>query len=225
MIGKSWILATLLASQSHPRLLRPLFRLKSDPYRYDKQQWEDEFRAGGWDFLTSPLERHRNTLLAGCVDQYAPTGSVLEVGCGTGALQSSLLRNGHRAYLGVDISEAALTRARSGGDSRSTFVTAPAETFEPPESYDAIVFAETLYYLDDPVAQLVRYSRYLNPGGYLFISMALNGLRDGLWKLSLWQELRSHFETANEINLFFSGGSTHATAVAWTVKVLKPENG
>ncbi|MBV9655431.1 MAG: class I SAM-dependent methyltransferase [Acetobacteraceae bacterium] len=218
-------MAALLASQSHPRLLRPLFRLKSGPYRYDKQQWEDEFSAGGWDFLTSPLERHRNTLLAGCVDQYAPDGLVLEIGCGTGALQSSLLRNGHRAYLGIDISEAALARAKKNTDGRSTFLAAPAETFEPPGSYDAIVFAETLYYLADPAAQLVRYSRYLNPDGHLFVSMALTGLRDGFWKLSIWQDLRSHFKTANEIDLFFPGSSTCPAAVAWTLKVLKPKNG
>ncbi len=223
LIGQNWVLASLLASQNRPGLLRALSRLKAGPYRYDKQQWEDEFASGGWDFLHNSLERHRNAVLAGCIDSYAPEGSVLEVGCGNGGLHQALRLNRHRSYLGVDVSETAIARANEAQDDRASFTVAPAETFEPPEHFDAIVFAETLYYLADPAAQAARYARSLNPGGFLFVSMALCGLRDGLWKLSIWQDLRERFETENEVDLYFPGND-RAGSVAWTVKVLKPRH-
>ncbi len=221
MIGQNWILAVLLASQNRPGMLRPLSRLKAGPYRYDKQQWENEFASGGWDFLVGPVERHRNAVLAGCIDSYAPQGSILEVGCGTGALHQAVRLHRHQSYLGVDVSETAIARAKETQDDRSSFLVAPAETFEPEARFDAIVFAETLYYLADPAGQAVRYSNFLTPQGYLFVSMALCGLRDELWKLSIWRDLREHFDVENEVDLYFSGNG-RAAPVAWTVKVLKP---
>jgi SAM-dependent methyltransferase len=153
LIGQNWILAVLLASQNRPGMLRPLSRLKAGPYRYDKQQWENEFASGGWDFLVGPVERHRNAVLAGCIDSYAPQGSILEVGCGTGALHQAVRLHRHQSYLGVDVSETAIARAKETQDDRSSFLVAPAETFEPEARFDAIVFAETLYYLADPEAR------------------------------------------------------------------------
>lgn len=221
MIGRNWALAALLAAENRPGLLRPLLRFRAGPYRYDKRQWEDEFDAGGWDFLSGPLESHRNAVLAGCLARHAPDASILEIGCGTGALRRALRADGYRSYLGVDLSDAALARARETADPRCSFTAGAAESFTPPGRFDAIVFAETLYYLADPVAQAVRYGGWLAERGHLFVSMALCGLRDGLWKIGIWKGLRERFEVVDEIDLYFPGHA-RAPSVAWTVKVLKP---
>jgi SAM-dependent methyltransferase len=53
--------------------------------------------------------------LLALLDEYPPTGSVLDVGCGTGELTIALARRGLTA-LGVDLAEAAIAQARAKAD-------------------------------------------------------------------------------------------------------------
>jgi 2-polyprenyl-3-methyl-5-hydroxy-6-metoxy-1,4-benzoquinol methylase len=50
--------------------------------------------------------------LLGLLDEYPPSGPVLDVGCGTGELALALAQRG-LAVLGVDLEEVAITRARA----------------------------------------------------------------------------------------------------------------
>ncbi|MCX6031573.1 MAG: class I SAM-dependent methyltransferase [Chloroflexi bacterium] len=50
--------------------------------------------------------------LLALLDEYPPTGPVLDVGCGTGELALALAQRG-LAVLGVDLAEAAITQARA----------------------------------------------------------------------------------------------------------------
>jgi len=133
--------------------------------------WEDQYRGGRWSYLHGDDEAARYEVIAGFLARLRPGGSVLDVGCGEAILRDWLRPLGYAAYVGVDLSEAALAAARRGAEARDCLVAADAESYQPDSVFDAIVFNEVLYYLDDPLAAAQRYARSLADGGVLVISM------------------------------------------------------
>ena len=135
--------------------------------------WEEQYRAGTWDFLRGRDELARYAVLVGYLQALRPGGSVLDVGCGDGQLRERLRPLGYSRFVGVDLAAAAIARAAAVADPQARFVAADAELWSPPagELFDAIVFNECLYYFDRPVATAVRYQRHLQPGGLLLVSM------------------------------------------------------
>lgn len=109
--------------------------------------------------------------------------SVLDVGCGGGSLALEMAKNGMTRYLGLDISNVTIERARDtlrarlpSGDISFSFEVADLTCFAPAaelRSFDLIVFNEVLYYLrvEVAVAQVIRYAQWLKPGGLICISM------------------------------------------------------
>jgi len=107
---------------------------------------------------------------------------VLDVGCALGRLADALVPDGVQTYVGVDLSEQAITLAKTEHAHLLTtarvdlrFVAGPLQDFvpEPGERFDAIVFNEVLYYLhvDEAVAECRRAAAWLNDGGVLCVSM------------------------------------------------------
>jgi SAM-dependent methyltransferase len=72
--------------------------------------------------ITPPWEigQPQPALLA-LLDEYPPTGPVLEVGCGTGALSIAIAEQG-LVVLGVDVAEAAIAQARARVESAAPSV-------------------------------------------------------------------------------------------------------
>jgi ubiquinone/menaquinone biosynthesis C-methylase UbiE len=73
-------------------------------------------------------------------------------------------------YVGIDISEAAITKALTKQDDRTHFIRADAENYTPAESFDALVFNESLYYFTDPLKTLERYMRVLKERDIAIVS-------------------------------------------------------
>jgi 2-polyprenyl-3-methyl-5-hydroxy-6-metoxy-1,4-benzoquinol methylase len=136
-----------------------------------KDEWETQYRAGGWQFMRALDELGRYAVIAAFAQHLAPAGAVLDVGCGEGLLLDELRWRGYRRYLGVDLAEAAITAAGPRRDERTDFVAADAETFASGERFDVIVFNESVYYFHQPLATLRRYESMLAPGGALIVSM------------------------------------------------------
>jgi 2-polyprenyl-3-methyl-5-hydroxy-6-metoxy-1,4-benzoquinol methylase len=130
---------------------------------------------------------------------------VLDIGCGEGLLRDRLRVHGYRRFVGVDLSEEAVRAARAGADARDEFVAAAAETFTPHERFDAVVFNECLYYLDDPVGVAGRYREFLAPGGALVVSMFRARRSSAIQRL-----LRAAFPVLEE-------SEVGSGAVAWMV--------
>lgn len=153
-----------------------------------KEQWERQFAAGAWDRLQ---EGQPNTVkLARLISEYASTKEkpirVLDIGCGNGGLARLLVGEPGIEYTGIDISETALTAARTLAP-RARFMAADAE--QPPADigvFDVLVFNETLYYMN-PDRTLPRYHLHAANGAKIFISV----LR--FWRsLLIWRRIRRY---------------------------------
>jgi SAM-dependent methyltransferase len=135
-----------------------------------KEVWEAQYQRGGWEFMRSLDELARYAVIAGYLHALKPGGSVLDVGGGEGLLADHLRPFGYSRYLGVDLSEAAIQQAASRRDETTSFAAADAETFQPPGSWDAVVFNECVYYFNDPVDSVERYREFLTEGGVFIVS-------------------------------------------------------
>ncbi|EAR50269.1 methyltransferase, putative [Oceanicola granulosus HTCC2516] len=100
-----------------------------------------------WKFATSPYEQARFDAVAAALAR-PRYGSVLEVGCGNGALARRIAPRAG-AYTGVDAVERALASARVAvPEGRFHRQMLPAEL--PDGDYDLILMSEILYFLDRP---------------------------------------------------------------------------
>jgi SAM-dependent methyltransferase len=131
--------------------LADLYRQMSD----DAYLAEDAGRRATARRLLARIERRR-----------AP-GALLDVGCGHGLLLDEARSRGWRAA-GLEVSASAAAHARSLGlDVRED----PVEALDPERDgpFDAIVLADVIEHLDDPVAVVRRCAALLADGGILCV--------------------------------------------------------
>ncbi|HVX43190.1 MAG TPA: class I SAM-dependent methyltransferase [Mycobacteriales bacterium] len=90
----------------------------------------------------------------------SPPATVLEVGCGRGALAAELQRRGY-AVTGVDPAPDSVAAARARG------VTVVAERFEEygGGTFDVVLFTRSLHHVEDLAVTLDAALRHLAPGG------------------------------------------------------------
>ena len=121
-----------------------------------------------WGFETRWYEeRKRAVLLASLPDR--DYGSVLELGCSTGVLSRELAGRTRDRFLGVDVSERALDRARARNAdlSKARFERMHIPSDWPDGGFDLVVLSELGYYLEPAELDLLaeRVARILPPGG------------------------------------------------------------
>jgi 2-polyprenyl-3-methyl-5-hydroxy-6-metoxy-1,4-benzoquinol methylase len=138
--------------------------------------WQRQWTAGRWDFLADRGETERHEVLVEVLQRLGPEARILDVGCGDGVLYAALCRAPIPPgdYHGIDIAANAIERARAlaASDASARFEVADAATFVPARRYDAVVFNESLYYLDEPEATAERYrAQALEPAGWLIVSL------------------------------------------------------
>jgi 2-polyprenyl-3-methyl-5-hydroxy-6-metoxy-1,4-benzoquinol methylase len=149
-----------------------------------ERTWDRQWGGGAWSYLEQvPVERSRIAVIGGVLIQlYAPyaNATVLEVGCGEGAVTEFLTPAQKLGYVGVDVSKEAVMIAKSkrkqylanaerGG---LRFVHAAAQAFEPQgnKTFNLVVFSEVLYYTEHEKI-LDKYEKYLSSHGIVIISM------------------------------------------------------
>lgn len=140
-----------------------------------KEQFNEEYAKGKWALLKDLEEVARYAVISGFLVYMCKTPSVLDVGCGEGILLDYLRACGYSQYLGIDISSSALSCASSKIDSRTNFVVADAEEFCPNGIFDCVIFNESLYYFENPLDTIQRYTTYLREGGIFVTSMFMKG--------------------------------------------------
>jgi 2-polyprenyl-3-methyl-5-hydroxy-6-metoxy-1,4-benzoquinol methylase len=191
-------------------------RRQSDSLLQSAQTWEAQYAAGRWDFLAELSELARFSVLAGYVCHLKPGGSVLDTGCGQGVLLRRLPSSCYSKYVGIDVSDSAISVAQQHANERSTFLAADCEEYLPTEHFDVIVFNEVLCCLRDPLRTVERYTRSLNPGGLLLVSLCTAGRGTG----SVLSGLKQAYATVDEVRIVHSGRK-----VSWLCTALRPEAG
>ncbi len=113
------------------------------------------------------------------IQKYATRGSILDLGCGSGSTGNELSLESYDQYTGVDISDAAIEKARTRTEQnhradRNEFLQGDVFRYVPARTYDVIVFRDSIYYV--PRAQvrpmLNRYSQYLTGRGVFIVRIA-----------------------------------------------------
>src|SRR5690349_16897548 len=70
--------------------------------------WNREYAGNKWDFA----DHTESDCVYAHLEKHAANGSILDFGCGTGNTANELATNAYEKYLGVDISEICLSKAR-----------------------------------------------------------------------------------------------------------------
>lgn len=188
--------------------------VRPDSLLQSAQTWEAQYAAGKWDFLAELSELARFSVLAGYICHLKPGASVLDTGCGQGVLLRRLATSCYSRYVGIDLSDSAISVAQRQANERSTFLVADCEEYSPTEHFDVIVFNEVLCCLRDPLRTVERYTRSLNPGGLLLVSLCTAGRGTG----TVLSGLKQAYATVDEVRIEHSGRQ-----VSWLCTALRPE--
>jgi SAM-dependent methyltransferase len=144
--------------------------------------WNQEFSGTHWDFIDNTagdcvyphLERHLNK------------GSILDLGCGPGNTANELDGDAYEAYVGVDISEAALAKAtkrteKSGRAGKNSFACSDFLSYVPTQKFDVILFRESMYHV--PLSKvrpiLAYFSKFLKQDGVFVVRMNITDGKGG----------------------------------------------
>ena len=102
-------------------------------------------RPDPWGVLASPLAHQRYLALIEVVAQHSPCRSILDMGCGEGALTRYLIGCANEV-VGVDVSPTAISRARRLVP-KATFECSTLEAFTTSQLFDVVLAVEVLYYV------------------------------------------------------------------------------
>ncbi len=117
----------------------------------------------------NPGARHRRRNVFSLLDR-VKFSSLLDVGCGDGALLSLLhARYPHVAFEGVDLSAVVVERNRQALP-HMRFSVANVATDPLPGPFDVVVCTEVLEHLDDPARALASIAAATRPGGHAVIT-------------------------------------------------------
>ena len=102
-------------------------------------------RPDPWGVLSSPLAHQRYLALVEVVAKHSPCQSILDVGCGEGALTRYLVGCATEVT-GIDASATAISRARQLVP-KATFECCTLEAFATEQQFDVVLAVEVLYYV------------------------------------------------------------------------------
>jgi SAM-dependent methyltransferase len=144
------------------------------PSRIKMILWDQEFSGTHWDFIDDTA--------GDCVyphlEKHLQNGSILDLGCGPGNTANELAAAAYTAYFGVDISEAALAKARkrtdeNGRAGKNSFACSDFLGYRPTQKFDVILFRESMYHV--PLAKvkpmLDHFSKFLKDNGVFVVKM------------------------------------------------------
>jgi 2-polyprenyl-3-methyl-5-hydroxy-6-metoxy-1,4-benzoquinol methylase len=148
--------------------------LSYGPKAVKRRVWDKEYSGDKWDFADNTA----GDCVYAHLEKHAANGSILDLGCGSGNTATELATSAYKTYLGVDISEEALNKARrrskeAGRLDKNRFESGDFLAYVPAEKYDVILFRESMYHV--PIGRvkaiLERYSKYLKEGGVFVVRM------------------------------------------------------
>jgi SAM-dependent methyltransferase len=148
--------------------------------RGSAERWDERWKHRAFHPEARLDEMAHHCLLAGYARVLKPGGVLLDAGCGDGEFRPHLHPDAFSRYIGIDFPNA-IARAQKHADDRTTFVAADIRTYAPTERFDTIAFNESLFYIDNPVDELDRYTGFLRPGGVFLVSLHRKPKSDAVW--------------------------------------------
>ncbi len=145
-----------MSVQHHPTL--------SEQQRYWDRRWDGTRAPNEWSL------RRGDTILAFLRSLPLDDPKILDLGCGTGWFTEKLSHLGQ--VMGIDLSETAITLARSQFPHIRFIAGNLYDIALPAEHFDVVVSQEVIAHVDDQVKYLDRAAWILKPGGYLVVTTA-----------------------------------------------------
>ena len=158
-----------------------------------KDVLDQEYVTGEWDCLFSIDEVPRFSIISGYCRCFKFGGTLLEVGCGAGILQTRLDERQYSRFDGIDISSEAINRAQQKNCSNVMYICQDASSYITSKLFDVIIFNECLEYFDDPAALVKRYEAFTNEGALFIVSM-FKGITTARTQ-HIWRELDARYTT------------------------------
>jgi SAM-dependent methyltransferase len=144
------------------------FLKRNGPAKLKMRLWDEEFSGDHWDFLDDTT----NDCVYPHLQRHLKQGSILDLGCGPGNTANELAGDAYQTYIGIDISEAALAKARkrtieSGRIGKNFFVCSDFLSYQPTQKFDVILFRESMYHIPSRKVKTIlsRFANYLTSDG------------------------------------------------------------
>jgi 2-polyprenyl-3-methyl-5-hydroxy-6-metoxy-1,4-benzoquinol methylase len=204
MSGASKLLRKILAGRLPPRALAYSALNTLNRWRgthNTRFEWERRYleNPDPWDFRGSAYEQRKYArILTRILEWRRASGRALELGCSIGIFSKRLAPE-FAAIVAADFSGEALRRAveHCRENRNVSFLRCDLRDFDCAGTFDVIVCAEVLYYLeqDQAPAGCRQLQRYLGPGG---IVVLVEGIADssGFWPDTLAGEFQPLFSEA-----------------------------
>ena len=145
------------------------------------RNWEKDYADGRFDFLDRPHEHLRHAVISCMISRHAP-GEVIDLGCGRGHQLSWLRSEDVTRYTGVDVSPTALAGVPRSPIPTEIVVSAIEDYHAPAREIGAIICAEALYFLEDPVGPLRRIAREATSAKAIIVSLVVPNERKPNWR-------------------------------------------
>jgi len=147
--------------------------------------WDNEYSTDKWNFA----DNTKNDCVYAHLEKHACNGSILDLGCGSGNTSNELVTTAYQRYLGVDISEVGLAKARkrsedNGRGAKNQFVCGDFLQFATAERFDVILLRESLYHvpIDKIVPMFTTYGKNLKENGVFVVRLKVLDEKDGTQK-------------------------------------------
>lgn len=149
------------------------------PVQTKQRIWDHEYENGNWCHLDiQDRNGVRRDLIYVALERYSEGASILDMGCGT-ASTALELESDYSYYLGIDISEVAIQKARAfvaqdvEKARKTRFAVGDLATFDPGRKFQVIIYRECLYYFPrHEIRQLlVRSCCFLEDGGVMVVRL------------------------------------------------------
>lgn len=158
-----------------------------------KRLWDRDFSRGKWNFIDDTA----GDCVYSHLEKYAQGGDILDLGCGPGNTANELASGVYRSYIGVDISEVALEKARkrtqeNGRADKNGFVRSDFLEYEPAQDFDVILFRESMYHVPygQVLAILEKYSKHLKKNGVFIVRLYAADIPTGKIKFRVTRKLK-----------------------------------
>ena len=141
-------------------------RIEEQSAYYDR--WNTKYRRGDFDNIDREMRIRALNVYALIKNLNLPNPRVLEVGCGTGWFAEKLSELG--TITAIDLSPAAIAIARERHINAEFIAGDFHEHAFSPASFDIVICAETLFYVDDQSRFLQKLVELMADGGYLALT-------------------------------------------------------